>query len=366
MSADIRVEIRALAEQATALHMKERKITLESVYIVEKLEHCNASGTLQMKPEEFAKFIGLSANMYWMRLRVARVLRAFPALLKLYEDGETEISHLSMLLNTLTPANESIIIDGIRGKTKREVESFLSRVSAKGHVSADQGVTEITLRLTDDQRKNFDRAREVLAHSGQVPTQIETLLKGVELIMKAYDPMQKAERSAARAKKKQQDQTETKSDANVQDDSEMNTNTNTNMKPHQNPFIRAVEVEALENTANHKQTLNLHPMACSHKIESESAAQESNTQQSISKTYIRKPIPASVRHRVWLRDGGTCTFTRSDGNRCDEQWMLELDHIQMVCRGGTNDVENLRLRCRYHNRMQAVQELGESFRHRHD
>jgi 5-methylcytosine-specific restriction endonuclease McrA len=76
----------------------------------------------------------------------------------------------------------------------------------------------------------------------------------------------------------------------------------------------------------------------------------------------RTGIPMAIRHEVWSRDEGRCTGTEVDGSRCQERFMLELDHVQtMHCHGGTHDVENLALTCRRHNQLSAKQRLGEDF-----
>jgi hypothetical protein len=41
--------------------------------------------------------------------------------------------------------------------------------------------------------------------------------------------------------------------------------------------------------------------------------------------------------------------------------MLELDHIDMWCRGGEHSAENLTLRCRRHNQFSANEQLGAEF-----
>jgi hypothetical protein len=76
----------------------------------------------------------------------------------------------------------------------------------------------------------------------------------------------------------------------------------------------------------------------------------------------RSAIPMAVRHEVWSRDDGRCTWTEVDGSRCKEKFNLELDHVQtMHCHGGTHDVENLALTCRRHNQLSARERLGEEF-----
>lgn len=57
----------------------------------------------------------------------------------------------------------------------------------------------------------------------------------------------------------------------------------------------------------------------------------------------REPLPESVRHEVWRRDGGQCVD-------CGSRERLEYDHIIPVSRGGSNTARNLELRCEACNR----------------
>ena len=71
-----------------------------------------------------------------------------------------------------------------------------------------------------------------------------------------------------------------------------------------------------------------------------------------------REIPAAVRDAVFVRDGGRCTFTSSDGTRCESRKSLEVDHIRPVAAGGTNQLSNLRLLCAAHNLRAAEVALG--------
>jgi len=72
-------------------------------------------------------------------------------------------------------------------------------------------------------------------------------------------------------------------------------------------------------------------------------------------------IPVQVRHEVWVRDQGRCTFVSLEGKRCDSQKLLEYDHVEPVARGGGSTVSNLRLRCRGHNQYEAERAFGVPF-----
>jgi 5-methylcytosine-specific restriction endonuclease McrA len=72
-------------------------------------------------------------------------------------------------------------------------------------------------------------------------------------------------------------------------------------------------------------------------------------------------IPAAVKHAVWERDGGRCTFASESGKRCEARRWLEFDHIEPVARGGASTAENLRLLCRAHNQHAAERAFGAEF-----
>jgi len=48
----------------------------------------------------------------------------------------------------------------------------------------------------------------------------------------------------------------------------------------------------------------------------------------------------------------------ADGDRCPATTWLELDHVVSRAHGGTNEPENLRVRCRAHNQLYAEQTFG--------
>jgi 5-methylcytosine-specific restriction endonuclease McrA len=78
-------------------------------------------------------------------------------------------------------------------------------------------------------------------------------------------------------------------------------------------------------------------------------------------TLSQRHVPSHVKLAVWKRDGGRCTFTTETGHRCPARDLLQYDHIDPVARGGEATVENLRLRCRTHNQLDAEQAFGKEF-----
>ncbi|HKQ56307.1 MAG TPA: HNH endonuclease [Candidatus Eisenbacteria bacterium] len=79
------------------------------------------------------------------------------------------------------------------------------------------------------------------------------------------------------------------------------------------------------------------------------------------RTMNPRHIPAQVKRAVVKRDEKRCTFVADDGRRCQARGKLEFDHIEPVARGGESTVDNLRLRCRVHNQLEAERTFGAEF-----
>jgi HNH endonuclease len=69
-------------------------------------------------------------------------------------------------------------------------------------------------------------------------------------------------------------------------------------------------------------------------------------------------VPRAVRRAVVERDGLRCSWVGADGNRCDERAGLEYDHRHPRGKGGSSELDNMRLLCRAHNRHAAELEYG--------
>ena len=64
----------------------------------------------------------------------------------------------------------------------------------------------------------------------------------------------------------------------------------------------------------------------------------------------KRYIPSKVRHHVWIRDQGKCTYVcPKTKRRCASDHLLQIDHIKPFSLGGTNKADNLRLLCANHN-----------------
>ena len=72
----------------------------------------------------------------------------------------------------------------------------------------------------------------------------------------------------------------------------------------------------------------------------------------INQKYLKpkRYIPSKVRHHVWMRDQGKCTYVcPKTKRRCASNHLLQIDHIKPFSLGGTHEADNLRLLCASHN-----------------
>ncbi|MCX6117128.1 MAG: HNH endonuclease signature motif containing protein [Proteobacteria bacterium] len=323
--------LQGLIETAQRLHREERKISLLSIRLVGLLVEQNGAGNSRMNQEHFAYYIGLTQNQFWKRSQAYRVIKNFPEFGKMIDSGETSASHVAMLSSKITAANAEVLTRGIRQKSTQEVRDFIAAITPEGDLRDDTDTfVDIKLRLCKTQVDLLERAREILAHGGAVPSTADLVIQALEEFVDRRDPLKKAERAEGKSHRK-----------NQFDEEDLG------------------KATALKQSKD--EGLNRH--VCSDGLLAPALKQD------VFQTQRNKQfkIPAGTRHKVWLRDGGYCTYELSPGIICKSRMMLEVDHIVPVARGGLNHLDNLTLKCRHHNQWRAIQMFGEEhmeqFRH---
>lgn len=68
---------------------------------------------------------------------------------------------------------------------------------------------------------------------------------------------------------------------------------------------------------------------------------------SLKKAVVRADIPLALRRAVFAHDGWACVY-------CGSKRKLELDHIQPISKGGTDDRANLQTLCQSCNRRKGA------------
>ena len=91
------------------------------------------------------KALGLSKDAAWKRSQVVNVVIFFPCLLEMLKEGKTHMSHIAMLAPKVTHANADKIIGFLPGKSRRDLEFFLSTINSYGDVVDKEEEIEIKI-----------------------------------------------------------------------------------------------------------------------------------------------------------------------------------------------------------------------------
>ncbi len=259
--------------------------------------------------------LGLSHNKACKRVAAARIARFYPELLTMLENGEVSVSVLALLPPKLTEANYELVIEGIKNRSKREAELFLSTISLDGEQLPDEPRVEVKILCPQEVFHKLERAKEILAPGGQ--TWADVLDEALEAFLEKNDPLRKAERA-----KKRDEAKETR--------------------------IPVEEKEAEESEA-------------AGAIDFIPGETQGPGIISGDKDRADRYIPQAIRHAVTARDEGCCSYVSPEGKRCGTRKFLELDHRIPWALGGQNEVSNLRLLCRAHNLYVAEKIMGVEF-----
>lgn len=256
-------------------------------------------GEYQMSEDQAAK-----------RSQVVNLVGHHPKFFDLLLTQKTHISHLAMSATKITKENEGQFIEFLPGKSRQDLLFFLARINPDGSFKPEiEAKIELIILCSKATSEKFDRARKLLAKDWRGLSHEEVLDAALEALLGKIDPMRKAERAQKRA----------------------------------------------ERTAEKKQEV----VPTAGPVEVQQECPEASLPPRV--LGAGRHIPNAIRHSVYLRDGGRCTFISETGKRCDESVSLALDHVCLFSRGGAHELENLKLTCISHNNFLATETLGRNF-----
>jgi 5-methylcytosine-specific restriction endonuclease McrA len=285
----------ALLSGVRKLIGSQRELTARLVVYLAEIEHRRlhvVSGFSSMF-DFCVKELRLSEGEAFRRLAAARLARRFPVVQTLIASGEVHLSALALLRPHLTKENHVELLDAVRGKSKRDVETLLAARFPQRDtparvrpISPERFRVEFTASAA--LREKLERCLDLSSHTNPKRDLAFVIERAVELLLS------KLERERLGKAKRPR---ETPSDRRPSDET---------------PGVRPAS----------------------------------------------RHIPTATRRFVFERDGSRCTYVSPDGHRCDSTAFLELDHVVPHALRGRAEPENLRVRCRSHNRLWAEQSFG--------
>jgi hypothetical protein len=336
-------KLKRLIAEARRIHSQEREVAIDSLRIIGTLAHWRAELYLGGKHEMVAKEIGLTPDQYFKRLRVAKLAQYFPQAIAYLREGRTSLSHLAMIGDKITQANELVIWDNIVDKGRREVEDFLRRVQPDGTVK-ERGEEMVTLQITvtAEEEALIHRLTEVLSACGHVPTTAEAIMTAVDKLLDQKDQLRRATKMAAKDAARAANKGAPEQEAPEKRDEDKDAAERATAAGQFMERIGAV-ADPVTATAAGQLDEDLLPRGSKTPKENKEA---------------RRRIPEAVKRAVYSQAEGRCQHVTADGSRCGATRMLEIDHVVPVALGGGDEQANLTLVCREHNQLRARLIMG--------
>jgi hypothetical protein len=255
--------------------------------------------------------LNMSEGAAYLRLAAARLVRSFPTLARRIESGELHLSGLVRLRDYLTAENVEELADAVRGMSKRQVIEFLA--TRERRVTAPSRPTKL---------RKLPKMKTANAVEPDLQRELELIADMQYRLGLTLNRTERDELLHVR-------------------DLMMHRNPSGDLKAVVVAAIRALRIE-LERQIHATTT----------------RPQSSQSAPSVAKT---KGISRRVRREVFARDGQRCTYTNKNGQRCPATSPLELHHLVSPHHGGSNETDNICVRCRAHNLWDAENVFGKEY-----
>jgi 5-methylcytosine-specific restriction endonuclease McrA len=291
------------------------------------------------------KEFGFSEGGAYNRIMVARAARRLPAILEAVRSGQVHLAGLRVLAPHLTLENHGKLLAEAAGKSKREIEEIVARLSPQPPVATIvrkvpggcDASTNAPLALSFDASPTTSSvATSPAAASATPPVPAPARDERRSVIAPLTEDTYKIQFTASRACRDKLRQAKDLLRHRIPDG-----DVGTIVEKALDLLIEQVKKERFA----HGRKARCGP--------SKDTAESSS-----------RHIPAAIQRAVFERDGCRCTFTDEQGRRCTETGALEFDHQDGFARTRVHRVDRIRLLCRAHNQHAAEQLYGRAFMER--
>jgi HNH endonuclease len=278
--------------------------------------------------------LGYSASAAKRRISTARCIAQFPEALPMLRVNEVNLSTITQVFRIMKPHNGHAILDRIRGKSQREVEAIVAEFEPLEALPKDRART-VVVRVPV---KPAEPAAASSMNSG-LPLSSQGAAGSVERLQDGNGP--ESLKPATKLERRVVNQFSAREVV-------MNKiETVRALASHRLPINAPLE-QVLEFLADYFLKREDPKQRHERRI-----AKGEVSPQPTSKTSSARAIPLPVRDEVFVTGKGQCSFVGPDGKRCGSKHVVQVDHIRPVARQGSASIENLRLLCAKHNRMEA-------------
>jgi hypothetical protein len=289
--------------------------------------------------EYCTKHLRLAEPSAARRIRTARCVARYPQLYQFLESGDLNLTVVSMVSKYLNSQNVAEIIERITGKSKREVERLIAEYEPRAALPPDR----VRAILVPAPPANAARFFTVTGDSEKSPTAESVPHED----RRAGDVQGSPGATVSQAMERLAVIQFTASEEFLALVERVRSIASHRLPP--NAAFEQVFALVMKEYVKREDPQERHERRELKKGDAPAAP---------SKGKSPRQIPVRVRDQVFARDRGRCTYVGTNGRRCDASHVLQIDHIKPVARGGASTIDNLRLLCAYHNRLEAERLVG--------
>ncbi len=289
--------------------------------------------------------LGFTEDAAYNRIAVARAARRLPVILEALRSGQVHLAGLRLLAPHLTARNQSSVLAEAAGKSKREIEELVARLSPQPPVPT-------VVRKLPDRPTPAPEALPTFSFGATLPEAPPESAPVLAVAPPAAHAPRRDERRAVIAPLAEETFKFQFTGSRACRDKFREAQ---DLLRHRVPdgdlatiFEKALDV-LIEDVKKER-------FATGRKARQ---APTEDTGESCS-----RHIPDAIKREVFERDGGRCTFADERGRRCAETGALEFDHRDGFARTRLHRADRIRLLCRAHNQHAAEQMYGRAFMER--
>jgi len=292
-----------------------------------------------------------SASAAKRRISTARCIAQFPAALPLLQADEINLSTITQISKIINEQNSRALLERIRNKSQREVEAIVAEYEPLAALPRERART-VVVRVPVGSFAAV-KPEETVSHAPVAPATAplrEAPHDAIEQVQDHNGPEPEL-RAAPVANFERRTVIQFCAREEVMNKLEGVRALASHRLPANAPLEQVIEFLADYFTRRED------PKA---RHERREARAQDAKPTGTPKTSSARAIPLPVRDEVFVRDQGRCCYVGLDGKRCASTHVVQIDHVMPVARGGSASIDNLRLLCAYHNRLEAERVLGRS------
>lgn len=222
---------------------------------------------------------------------------------------------------------------------------------------------QLQVGISEKLMLDIRRVQDVLSQKRQKSVSLEEALEAMaKIYLSKEDPLEKAKRQKIRGKLPihidklsdseiaEEDGVAVESKTEERIKAKIKAEAGAYVKTEARTKVRAGAVEAIEAEVGR---VGVGVAAAGIKLQTKSLSKKSNINFMPGQS-MRQLISAETKHQLQLKYNGQCSYVDVKGQRCRQRRFLHIHHIHEVAKGGTNNINNLRLLCSGHHKLQHI------------